>query len=127
MVELVLIQRTQEAVDEQTGATAHPLGNAIAAVALDQPDLLGPPQTSQPAGGDQALVHGPQPSLEDREYRRPQGHRLAVHGPPRRYHQVRVGDQRLGVDGLLGDDEASGSSAARSAARRSAAGPRSAR
>ena len=67
-----------------------------------------------------ACVDRAEAALERRPDRRAQGDRLAVHRPAGADHEVGVGDQRLGVDRLLGDDEAARPRAARPAARRSA-------
>ena len=60
----------------------------------------------EPALGDQPLVDGAEPPLERRPHGRAERHRLAVHRAARGHDEVRVGDQRLRVDGALRDHEA---------------------
>ena len=60
------------------------------------------------AVGDQRLVDPAHAAGEGGEDGGPEGHRLAVHRPPRADHEVGVGDQALGVDRPLGDDQVGG-------------------
>ena len=63
-------------------------------------------QPAQAALGDEALVDGAHAALEGRPHRRAEGDGLAVHGAAGADDEVGVGDERLGVDRALGDDEA---------------------
>ena len=69
----------------------------------------------QPAVGDQRLVDPAHAAGEGGEDGGAERHRLAVHRPPRADHEVGVGDQALGVDRPLGDDQVRRRRAARAA------------
>ena len=63
-------------------------------------------QAAQAALGDEALVDGAHAALEGRPHRRAERDGLAVHRAAGADDDVGVGDERLGVDRALGDDEA---------------------
>ena len=74
-------------------------GDGEAALQVELARILQLAQTTFP---DQALVDRAQPPLEGRVHRRAEGDRLAIHRAAGRDHQVRVSDQRLRVDRVLG-------------------------
>ena len=76
--------------------------------ALDDLELVGTGQPPQPAFSDQTLVDRPQTALEHRVHGGSERHRFPIHRPAGRHHDVRVRDQRLGVDRALGHDQAAG-------------------
>ena len=70
-----------------------------------QLELLGVVEHAHPAFADQPFVHRPELALEGGEHGRAERHGLAVHRPARRDRERRVGDQRLRVDRVLGDQQ----------------------
>ena len=68
-------------------------------------------ERAQPAVADQRLVDGAEPAGEGRVDGHAERDRLAVHRPARRDDEVGERDQALRVDGVLGDDAATGARA----------------
>ena len=102
-------RRGQQQTREDRRVTPHARGSlTVGGAPFHQLQLVGAVQLPEAALSDQALVDGTQATLEHREHGRPERDRLAVHRAAGGHHQIGVGDQRLGVDCALGNDEAAG-------------------
>ena len=131
---LLAREAVRQQVREHSRVAAHAVGargRAPAASRLRTSTSSGRSSCLQPPVGDQPLVDRAEPALERGPHGRAERDRLAVHRAARGDDDVGVRDQRLRVDGALGDDVAAGrrraprAARACAGARRSAPAPRS--